>query len=194
MLIDQAPRTGTELGALAGFDRRRIALEAGYWRTDGFSPQGFPLYRGIAHLAPIGPTKWLTVSGRVAPRQWLILDGWYSNPIGTRPEGQPPTHSVLNGTIQSKFLRTFRSGIFGLKLQATMESWGTGVIGRDPDDAPITLKGATFFRALIALKIGDFIAYYDRSNLRASRQSYVPGLTIPRALPSTFGVKWEFSN
>jgi hypothetical protein len=45
-------------------------------------------------------------------RQWLSFDGWYSTPQGPRPEGQPPTHSMLNATIQSKFLPTFRSGIF----------------------------------------------------------------------------------
>jgi hypothetical protein len=186
-------RTGNELGLIAGFDRRRLALEAGYWHTDAFAPRSFPLYHMIAGMAPIPDANWLTVSGRIAPRQWFILDGWYSSPAGDRPEGQPPTHSIVNATIQSKFLRTFRSGIFGLKLQATMESWGTGVLGRDVDDNPITLKGATFFRGLIALQIGDFLAYYDRTNLRASRLGYVPGLSLLR-LPSTFGVRWEFSN
>jgi hypothetical protein len=188
-----AARSRADLGAIAGFDRPRLALEAGYWHTAAFRPRPFPLYPEIASMAQVGATNWLTVQGRVAPRQWLIFDGWYSSPSGVRPEGQPPTHSVLNATIQSKFLRTFRSGIFGLKLQGTMESWGVGVIGRNLDDEPITLRGATFFRGQIALQIGDFLAYYDRVNLQASRLGYVPGLSLLR-LPSTFGVRWEFSN
>jgi hypothetical protein len=193
MLATSTATSQTDLGALASFDRPRFAVEAGYWRTAGFEPQTFPLYRQIVSIAPSGSTDWFTFSGRIAPRQWFIIDGWYSNPMGTRPEGVPPTHGIVNATIQSKFLRQFRSGIFGLKLQGTMESWGVGTIGRDKDDNPIQLRGATFFRSLIELKIGQFIAYYDRVNLRALRLGYVPGLQLLR-LASTFGVRWEFSN
>ena len=74
-----------------------------------------------------------------------------------------------------------------------METWGTGVIGRDSTGTAIPLKGATFFRSLIELRLGDFIAYYDRVNLRASRLGYVPNLPLLR-LASTFGVRWEFTN
>lgn len=151
------------------------------------------MYRMIDTIGPSGPTKWLTVSARIAPFQWFVLDGWYSNPVGSRPEGLPPTHSIVNATIQSKFLPTFRSGIFGLKLQGSMETWGTGVIGRDAAGAPLPLKGATFFRGQIQFKIGDFVAYYDRVNLQASRLGYLPGIPLLR-LASTFGVRWEFSN
>jgi len=192
-IATDSARNRTDLGAIASFDRPRFAVEAGYWRTDQTTPRSFPLYPRIAGIAPIGPTKWLTVSGRIAPRQWFILDGWYSNPVGTKPEGQPPTHSILNATIQSKFLRTFRSGIFGLKLQGTMENWGTGVLGINTDGDPIVLRGMTMFRGFIGLQIGDFLAYYDRSNLRAARAGYLPDLPLLR-LPSTFGVRWEFSN
>ncbi|MGE0441495.1 MAG: TonB-dependent receptor [Gemmatimonadales bacterium] len=189
---DQA-ESRQDLGLLVGFERPRLAVEAGYWRTDGFTPRSFPLFRGIDSLGTLGSTRWLTVSARVAPLQWFVLDGWYSNPVGTRPVGQPPTHGIVNATIQSRFLPTFRSGIFGLKLQGTMESWGTGALGLDDAGAPIELKGATFFRAQIQLKIGSFIAYYDRANFQASRLGYVPGISLLR-LASTFGVRWEFSN
>jgi hypothetical protein len=179
--------------ALLAFEHPRLGLEVGYWRTSGSSPQGFSLYREVPALAPTGPATWVTFSGRVAPRQWFILDGWYSDAVGVGPEGQPPTHSIVNATIQSKFLPTFRSGIFGLKLQGSMETWGTGVLGRNAEGEPVPLPGATFFRGLIQLQIGAFTAYYDRVNLRASDLGYVPGLPILR-LASTFGVRWEFSN
>jgi hypothetical protein len=133
------------------------------------------------------------VNARLAPRQWLILDGWYSTPQGVRPEGQPPTHSLLNGTIQSRFLPTFKSGIFNLKLQGTVENWSPGILGRDTSGTAVTLKGATQFRGYIGLQIGAFTAYYDRYNLQGTRLPYVPGLPVPR-FASTFGVRWEFSN
>ncbi|MFN0179777.1 MAG: TonB-dependent receptor [Gemmatimonadales bacterium] len=183
----------TDLGALAGFEHPRLAIEGGLWRTAGFEPQTFPLYRTIDAIGPSDVTKWLTVSARLAPAQWFIIDGWYSNPVGSRPEGLPPTHSIVSATIQSRFLPTFRSGIFGLKIQGTMEAWGAGVIGRDAGGEPVPLKGATIFRALLQLKIGDFIAYYDRGNLQGTDLGYLPGLPIFR-FASTFGVKWEFSN
>jgi hypothetical protein len=100
---------------------------------------------------------------------------------------------VVNATIESRFLRTFPSGIFGLKLRVSMESWGTGILGRDSLDTPVTLRGATFLRGHIAIRLGSFMAYYDRYNLQSSRLFYVPGLEIP-GFASTFGVRWEFSN
>ena len=184
----------TDGAILGGFEHPRFAVEAGLWRTAGFEPQTFPLYRGVTALAPLEQTKWLTVQARLAPRQWFVLDGWYSNPIGgAKPQGLPPTHSIVSATIQSKFLRTYRSGIFGLKLQGTMESWGNGVIGLDGHGVAIPLKGATFFRALLQLRLGDFVAYYDRVNFQSTKLTYVPGLPILK-LASTFGVRWEFSN
>ena len=182
-----------DAAVLVAFERPRVALEVGYWRTGGFSPQPYPLYRTIAGFAPVGATEWRTVSARLAPKQWFVLDGWYSDAVGQGPQGVPPTHSIVNATVQSKFLPTFRSGIFGLKLRGTMEAFGTGVIGLDRDGAPIELKGATFFRGQIQLQIGSFIAYWDRYNLQASRLAYVPGLPL-LSLASTFGVRWEFSN
>lgn len=183
----------TDGAVLGGFEHPRLGAEVGLWRTAGFEPETFPLYRTIDSIRPLGATKWLTVQARVAPRQWLVFDGWYSNPIGADPEGLPPTHSIVNATIQSQFLRTFRSGVFGLKLQGSMEAWGTGVIGRDTKGQPVALKGATLFRGLIQLRIGDFVAYYDRVNVQGSDLGYLPSLPI-RRFASTFGVKWEFTN
>jgi hypothetical protein len=74
-----------------------------------------------------------------------------------------------------------------------MESWGTGTIGRDLSGAPITLKGATFFRSLIQFQIDRFSVYWDRVNLTDAGRTYVPGFEIP-GLGSNFGVRWEFLN
>lgn len=192
-LTGAAPQGVTDVGVLGGLEQRRLAVEVGMWRTAGFAPQTFPLYRVIDSIQPLGATTWLTVQARLAPRQWFIVDGWYSTPRGAVVDGLPPTHSIVNATIQSKFLPTFRSGIFGLKLQGSMEGWGAGVIGRDAIGQPIAQKGVTLFRALLQIQIGNFVAYYDRANVQGTDLGYLPGLPV-RRFASTFGVKWEFTN
>lgn len=192
-ILTDLPHHESDRGVTVGFEHPRVAFEVGYWRTEGFEPKGFAQYTFVDTIRPSGPTKWVTFQGRIAPRQWFILDGWYSNPTGVLPDGLPPTHSIVNATIQSKFLRTFPSGIFGLKLQGSMETWGKGTLGVDAGGVPVPIKGATFFRAMLMIRLGDFVAYYDRANLQGTRLTYLPGLDI-RRFASTFGVRWEFSN
>jgi hypothetical protein len=131
---------------------------------------------------------------RIAPLQWLTLEGWYSDPRDTSPQGVPPTHSITAATIRSKFLRQFPSGIFDLKLRLAMETWGRGgTIGLDGAGAPIPLRGATFVRSLLQIQLDRFTIYWDRLNLTSSDFTYVPGFEIP-GLGSNFGVRWEFLN
>ena len=138
-------------------------------------------------------TEWVTAAARVAPLRWITFEGWYSDPRDATPEGIPPTHSVVAATIRSKFLRQFPSGIFDLKVRLSVESWGTGVIGRDAGGAPIRLGGATFYRSLIQIQLQSFSIYWDRGNLSASELAYVPGFELP-AYGTVFGVRWEFLN
>ena len=168
-------------------------LESTFTTNTGFRPAGYAQYPALVRLAPSGRTDWLSVSGRVAPRQWLILSGWYSTPRVARPEGQPPNHMLVHATVQSKFLPTFKSGIFNLKLQASLEHWGVGVLGQDSAGTQLSLPAATFFRGYLGLQIGSFTAYYDRYNMQGSERAYVPGLPIPKYV-SSFGVRWEFAN
>jgi hypothetical protein len=130
---------------------------------------------------------------RVAPLRWITLEGWYSDPRDVTPEGIPPTHSLAAATIRSKFLRQFPSGIFDLKLRFSVESWGTGVIGRDAGGAPIRLGGATFYRSLLQIQLQSFSIYWDRGNLSATSLTYVPGFEVP-SYGTVFGVRWEFLN
>ncbi len=177
-----------------GWRSRFAQVEGSYSSNSAFRPVGYDQYPALAAITPSGRSEWLTLNARIAPRQWLVLDGWYSTPQGSRPEGQPPTHSNLNATIQSKFLPTFTSGIFNLKLQMSMENWSPGTLGRDRAGTPLALKGATYLRGYIGFQIGAFSAYYDRYNLQGTDLTYVlPGLRIPR-YASTFGVRWEFLN
>ena len=182
-----------DLQVAVGWNRARLGFEVAYARTSAFAPPGFADFPRIAGLAPSSRTEWVTASVRLAPLQWITLETWYSDPRGVTPDGVPPTHSVVAGTIRSKFLRKFPSGIFDLKLRLAMETWGTGTIGRDAGGTPVTLKGATFLRSLIQIQLDRFTIYWDRGNLTASPLTYVPGFEIP-SYGSNFGVAWEFFN
>jgi len=179
--------------AALGWNRARLGFQVAYARTSLFAPPAYPEYIRIVSLASSPSTEWITASARLAPLQWMTLEGWYSDPRGVTPDGVPPTHSMVAGTIRSKFLRKFPSGIFDLKLRLALETWGTGVIGRDAGGLPITLKGATFLRSLIQIQLDKFTIYWDRGNLTSTSLPYVPGFEIP-AYGSVFGVSWEFFN
>jgi hypothetical protein len=185
----------TDWQASLGWQRPWAGFEVGYGHTDAFRPEAYRSFLPtIASLAPAPQADWVTLSWRIAPRQWLTFEGWYSDPTGGRsPDGLPPTHSLTTATIRSKFWRTFRSGIFDFKAQLGYETWGDGTIGRDPAGQPIALDGASFWRTEIEIRLDSFRLYWDRYNLQASRKTYVPGFKILN-FGSTFGVKWEFLN
>lgn len=185
----------TDWQASARWERPWAGVEVGFARTDAFRPLPYRSFTPtVPALAPSPRTDWLTVSWRLAPKQWLTLEGWYSDPRGTTtPDGLPATHSLTTATIRSKFWRTFPSGIFDFKAQLSFETWGDGTIGRNSLGAPIALDGASFWRTEIELRLDSFLLYWDRYNLQASRKSYVPGLRLLN-FGSTFGVRWEFQN
>jgi hypothetical protein len=179
--------------AALGWNRARLGFQVAYARVAAFAPPAYAEFPRIATLAPAPETEWITASARIAPLPWFTLEGWYSDPRGATPEGIPPTHSIVSGTIRSKFLRKFPSGTFDLKLRLSAENWGTGTIGRNSSGVPVPLRGATFIRSLLQFQLGGFTVYWDRVNLTSSRLGYVPGFQIP-PYGSNFGVRWEFLN
>ena len=176
-----------------GWEHPRLAGSVKYTRLHTFQPVAFRQFTAVDTLVQVGETEWVTASARIAPRQWFTVQGWYSHPVRNLPDGMPPHHSMVTSAIQSKFLRTFPSGIFDLKLEVSIESWGTGVLGRDTAGVAVTLPGATMLRALIQMQFGGFIIYYDRYNLTDNRSAWVPPFRIPTQA-STFGVRWSFHN
>jgi hypothetical protein len=172
-------------------------LEAAFVTNAPFRPAGYAQYPALAFVAPsdrLTRTDWVTLAGRISPRQWFSLSGWFSNPARYSPEGQPPRHAMVAATIQSKFLPTFRSGIFNLKVQVSMERWGAGVLGQSADSVAIALPAVTYYRGYLGLQLGSFMAYYDRYNMQGSQNvAHVPGLRVP-GFASTFAVRWEFRN
>lgn len=194
-IVDNRAQSLTDLQGSVSWQRPWAGVEVGFAHTDRFQPLAYRSFvPTVPSLAAAPATDWLTIDWRLAPRKWLTLEGWYSDPRGTAtPDGLPPTHSLTSATIRSKFWRTFRSGIFDFKAQLAFESWGDGVIGRDAQGQPIALDGASFWRTEIEIRLDSFLLYWDRYNLQASRKSYVPGFQILN-FGSTFGAKWEFSN
>lgn len=186
-------QTIVDLSGHLSWQRKRLGLELGLTQTDAFRPHAPQPFLLIDSLRSSGTTRWLTVSARVSPLQWMTLEGWYSDPLEGTIDGLPPTHSSITGTIRSKFLRTFPSGIFDLKLQLGMEAWSDGVIGRDAAGNPIFHGGATFFRSVVEMKLGGLVFFWDRFNLSGNKRSYVPEYLVPR-FGSTFGARWEFAN
>jgi hypothetical protein len=179
--------------AAIGWQRERLGLRLAYSRTAGFSPFGYAEFPRVAAIGAVPEAEWVTAGVRLAPLRWITLEGWYSDPRDVIPEGVPPTHSLGAVTLRSKFLRQFPSGVFDLKLRFSVESWGTGVIGRDAAGTPIRLGGATFFRSLIQIQLQSFSLFWDRGNLSSSELTYVPGFEIP-SYGTVFGVRWEFLN
>jgi hypothetical protein len=179
-------------GAVA-WNRGRLGFQVAYARTSAFAPFAYAEFPLTPQLSGVPQTNWITASVRIAPLQWITLESWYSDARDVVPEGIPPTHSFIAGTIRSKFLRQFPSGIFDLKLRLSMETWGSGTLARDGLGTPVTLKGATFIRSLIQIQLDRFKIYWDRGNLTSTDLSYVPGFQIP-GYGSNFGVSWEFLN
>lgn len=193
-LTDEAAQRFTDVQLLAGFERSWVGVEAGWTRNDAWRPLPYRDFALVPGLAPTPAIQWATLRARVALRSWLTVESVYEHPLqGVVPDGVPPHHALTTGTIRSKFLRNFPSGIFDLKLQGVVESWSPGVIGRDALGGAIALPGRTFVRGIFQLQIGSFIAFYDRANLRAVRAGAVPGYPLP-TVASTFGVRWEFAN
>lgn len=184
----------TDVQGMAAVEWRRLGLEAGYSRNDGWSPTVFRQFLLVPGIGALPRTEWVTLRARLTPLNWFTLESHLEHPLkGVLPEGQPPKHAYTTATIQSRFLRNFPSGIFGMKVQGVVESWSPGIIGRNAQGEAISLPGASFIRGLLEFKIGPFFAYYDRVNFRATKAGFVSGYPFP-SLGSTFGVRWEFSN
>ena len=193
--IEDAPEQGvTDFSGRVGFEHSWIGAEAGFAHTDGFEPVAFQQFEPVvATIRSTDATDWLTFRGRLSPFSWFGVEGWYSTPREVEPDGAPPAHFVALGTIRTGFRRRYRSGALDLKLQLGLEGWDRGVLGVSPGGAPVVLESATHLRMHIQLRLGDFMAYFNRVNLTAETQPYVPGFPIPE-YGSVFGFRWDFLN
>jgi hypothetical protein len=194
MVESDTAREVREHSATLAWETKPIGIEVGYAKTSAPTPVPYWTYPQLGIVGHPGEAEWRTARVRLTPRNWVTLDAWYSEPLGgAAVEGQPPSHSMLSGAIRSKFMRVFPSGFFELKLAMSVESFGTGTLGRDEDGEPVTLRGATFARAQLQLQFGSFTAYLDRQNTLDSDAGWVPGIPTLRAA-NAFGIRWVFWN
>lgn len=182
-----------EFEGTAGWSLRWVGVEASFARTGAFAPLPFQPFPGIVSLTPLPETEWVTLSGHLTPLGWISVQGSFSNPTGTAPDGLPPRHYHVTGTLRSKFLRTFRSGSFDLKLELGVEGWESGIIGRDAAGGAVVLPAARFVRSLVRLQIDSFSFFWESRNLGNTAAGYVPGYRVPR-YSGLFGVRWGFVN
>ena len=193
LIADTAQRLREFEGSVA-WERSWVALEAAYARTAAFAPAGYQPYGTVVPtISPSVATDWVTLSGRLSPVSWFTVQGWFSDPRTAMPEGLPPRHYGATGTIRSKFLRSFPSGAFDLKLELGVEGWQNGVLGRDALGAPVFLPSATFLRSLVQLQLQSFTVFWDSRNIGGAAEAYVPGFRPPR-YGGAFGIRWQFSN
>jgi hypothetical protein len=193
-LTDAAARSLSDYEVLAALEGRLLAVEARWSSLDVWQPLAFRQFTAIPGLARQPRTEWIQVGARLAPNNWLSLASQYQHPLkGATPDGVPPHHAWTTLTINSRFLRNFPSGIFRLKVQGIFESWSPGVIGRTLEGEPIAQPGLSFIRGNLQLKLGPFVAFWDRVNFQAVRNGQVPGYPI-LSLGSSYGIRWEFDN
>lgn len=188
LAVDRSVKLGIARGPVSGF--------VGLVQRDAYRPLPFAELRVVPAANPTPKTLNLVAALRLQPIEPLVLEGWYADvidPPGGAVDFQPPSHARVQLTFRSKFWRTFRSGAFDLKLQASVESWSTGVAGATSDGGPIALKGVTYSEALVAFQIVDFTMFWTLKDALNVRQQYVPGLGYP-SNAQLFGVRWEFTN
>ncbi|MEO8030306.1 MAG: hypothetical protein ABI765_05630 [Gemmatimonadota bacterium] len=184
----------SDWSATVGFETRPLAVSVEYGHLSAFQPSSYFALAPIDSFRPTVASNRVTVNWRLAPVQWFYLSGFYSDPIkGGQPDGSPPTHSLSSVTFRSRFWRKYPSGTFEIKAQFGLEAWSdwtVGLIG----GVPVTLRGGTWMRALLQIRLQQFILFWDRQNLQGVTTTYaVPGLTT-QPYANRFGFRWEFSN
>jgi hypothetical protein len=186
----------TDWRATFAFDSRPLSVAADYGKLSPFETRPVVDIPAIDSLRPSGEVEWVTLRYRLAPVSWLVLSGWYTDPVSgtTAPDGTPPGHSLTALTFRSRFWRHFKSGTFELKAQIAMETWSAWTLGLDQSGQPIRRPGATFLRSLVEFRIQRFMVFWDRQNLTGTQGSYtLPGLTV-QPYGNIFGFRWDFLN
>jgi len=191
--LDTAQKVMEASGSI-GWESRLLGASVGVSRTAAWNPIAFqPTQLFLSTIAPSVATNWFTASGRIDPTNWFSVGAWYSSAIDIMPDGQPPQHARVMGTIRSRFLRTFPSGSFDLKASLGFERWSGGVLGADDGGTPLPLPSQMYLETLIELRIQSFVVYFNRANLLSEIPGYVPGFPVT-PLATTFGVRWGFLN
>lgn len=193
-LVDDTVIPTRDLAARAGLDTRWLSGSVTLARQDAFQPRPYGELPLLPSLGPSGAATYLRVEAVLRPTRALSVSGWYADPLSGPLAGlQPPQHVRAALTWRSKFWRTFRSGAFDLKLQASVERWNAGTAGVRADGSTIVLPEATFWETQVMFQLVDFTGFWILRNARLTEAEYVPGLVYP-GNAQYFGVSWTFGN
>ncbi len=182
-----------EASGSIGWDSKVLGVDVGVVRTSAFNPIAYQETQLIVPtIASSQATNWFQARGRFNPTNWISVDAWYSSAMTVAPDGQPPEHARVMGTVRSRFLRTFPSGAFDFKASLGFERWSGGVLGTGAGGS-LALPSQMYLETLIELKIQSFVVYFSRANLLSEVPGYVPGFAVT-PLATTFGIRWGFLN
>jgi hypothetical protein len=192
---DQVQRA-MDVAAWVRFDHRFATIEVGRGRRDPFAPLGFAT--GIQTVDSLGPTP-LTefVAGhatiRVVPG--LQLAGWIFHPVTGGGDFEPPHHARVSATFYSKFWRVFKSGIFALRGEVAMESWGRYAFGGIDTTAgrQRAMTGSSFVDTNLEMQLAGVTLFWSIQNINVMRSSYVEALSFPKNAQQ-YGARWFFNN
>jgi TonB-dependent receptor-like protein len=177
------------------FDHRRLSLEVGRGRRDPFAPFGFAEeIATIRSLNPTPQTEFVAARASVQVVPGVQVSGWYFDPVVGGGDFEPPHHARVSATFYSKFWRVFKSGIFALRGEVAMESWGRSSFGgRDSTGAAREMIGSTFVDTNFELQLAGVTIFWSTQNINIMRSSYVAGLGFPKAAQQ-YGARWFFTN
>lgn len=192
-LLADTAQSITELEGTAAFESGPIGLHGAITRVSAFRPPGFAVFPQVPRIGLVDEVTWVSGGGRLRPFSWLTLESWGSTPLRGTAIGQPPRHAVSSGTIRTKFLRAFPSGVLDLRLQAGVEYWDAFVIGVDAGGGAVTLPTTTHVFVQAQLQLQAFEIYFQQRNTANRLVQYVPGYTIP-GYANSFGIRWRFTN
>jgi hypothetical protein len=177
------------------FDHRRLSIEVGRGRRDPFEPFGFAEgIKSVRSLNPTPLTDFIAARASIQVVPGVQLSGWYFDPVVGGGDFEPPHHSYISATFYSKFWRVFKSGIFALRGEVAMESWGHSDFGgRDSTGAALGITGSSFVDTNLELQLGGVTIFWSITNVNVMRSSYVTGLGYPKAAQQ-YGARWFFTN
>lgn len=188
----------SQQGDVAGwvrFDHRRLSIEVGRGRRDPFEPFGFALgLKSVRSLHPTPLTEFVAVRASIQVVPGLSLSGWYFDPVVGGGDYEPPHHSRISATFYSKFWRVFKSGIFALRAEMAMESWGRSPRGGlDSLGNALGITGSSFVDTNLEMQLAGVTLFWSVSNINVMRSSYVTNLGYPKA-GQQYGARWFFTN
>jgi hypothetical protein len=187
---DSAQQT-TDLSGALRWERSWTTLEVGAARRDGFQPDSsFATgLRTVTELEATPASNYLTVHASLRLLPGFQIAGWYFDPVRGGGAFEPPHHARYALTFYSKFWRVYRSGVFALRAEASVDSWSGGA----PAGVALSLAGATFINVNAQIRIAGVTIFWANRNSRAFRGGYAPGVDYPRNY-QFYGVIWRFTN